>query len=201
MIKRLVLLFLALSPFLAYAATGCDLNDPDRDVKRLFPTSTGYKTSYASIQKSGGKATLAAVEKALGDKFGGLYETIDAPYTIYTIYKGNSVIGYVHGVNQKGAYGGLQVFLALDTKGKITGFYYQKLSSKNAAKFKAAAFANQFTGLSLADFATLDIKTGKGTGKAALIKNPSTATDKDFLNTLRGVKKNLVLMNVFIYNK
>jgi hypothetical protein len=37
-----------------YAAVGCDLNDPDRDVKRLFPGSTGYKTLYVSITKKGG---------------------------------------------------------------------------------------------------------------------------------------------------
>ena len=32
----------------AWAAVGCDLNDPDRDVARLFPESTGYKTIYTS---------------------------------------------------------------------------------------------------------------------------------------------------------
>ena len=42
----------------AFAAVGCDLNDPDRDVSRLFPESTGYKTSYASIDKQGGEPML-----------------------------------------------------------------------------------------------------------------------------------------------
>ncbi len=200
--KKYLLLILGFClPLLLIAATGCDLNDPDNDVKRLFPTSTGYTTMYASLQKSGGKTALANVEKALGDKFTGLYETIDVSYTIYKIYNGKSLIGYIHGVNQKGEYGGLQVFLALDTKGKILKFYYQKLSSKNAAKFKAATFTSQFIGLTRADFATFDVKTGKGSGKVAAIKNPAPATDKDFLYTLRGVKKNLILMNTFIYKQ
>ncbi len=72
----------------AWAAVGCDLNDPDRDVARLFPESTGYKTIYTSILKKGGEPLLATVEKRLGDKFQGIYETIDVPYTIYEIFTG-----------------------------------------------------------------------------------------------------------------
>ena len=69
-----------------WGAVGCDLNDPDRDVARLFPESTGYKTIYTSIQKKGGEKLLATVETRLGDKFHGIYETIDVPYTIYEIF-------------------------------------------------------------------------------------------------------------------
>src|SRR5512143_2316057 len=82
----------------ARAAVGCDLNDPDRDVARLFPESSGYKTIYTSIVKQGGDKLLATVESRLGDRFQGLYETIDVPYTIYEIYSGKKKIGYIHGV-------------------------------------------------------------------------------------------------------
>ncbi|MDR3113444.1 MAG: hypothetical protein LBU09_03630, partial [Endomicrobium sp.] len=71
----------------ADAAAGCDLNDPDRDVKRFFPQSTSYKTDYFSISKLGGEPLLKTVEEKLGDNFSGIYETIDVPYTLYTIYK------------------------------------------------------------------------------------------------------------------
>ena len=50
----IAILFVFAAPA-AYAAVGCDLNDPDRDVKRLFPGSTGYKTIYFSIDRAGGK--------------------------------------------------------------------------------------------------------------------------------------------------
>ncbi len=194
-------MIMGLIPVVAFAATGCDLNDPDADVKRLFPQSTGYKTSYMSLTKIGGKTALAEVEKRLGDKFTGLYEQVDVPYTLYTIYKGKSLLGYIHGVNQKGEYGGLQVFLALDAKGTISAFYIQKLSSKQGAKYKNASFGAQFKGLQLADFATLNIKTGSGSGKAAAIKNPVSKGSVDFLAILRAVKKNLILMDMFVYHK
>ena len=73
-----LLLVLAGSPA-AWGAVGCDLNDPDRDVARLFPGSTGYKTAYVSIDRKGGEPLLAKIETRLGDKFHGLYETIDVP--------------------------------------------------------------------------------------------------------------------------
>ena len=201
MLKSFALLALLVLPILLTAATGCDLNDPDADVKRLFPESTGYKTSYLSLTKIGGKTALQEVEKRLGDRFTGSYEQVDVPYTLYTIFRDKTLIGYVHGVNQKGQYGGLQVFLALNPQGKIIAFYFQKLSSKQGKLFKSKEFASQFKGLSLRDFADLNIKTGIGTGKAAAIKNPTPDARTDFLATLRGVKKNLILMDMFVFNK
>jgi hypothetical protein len=178
-----------------YAAVGCDLNDPDRDVKRLFPASTGYKTAYMSLEKSGGKELLEQVENRLGDKFTGLYETIDVPYTVYTIFKGKEVLGYIHGINQKGRYGGLQVFLAYDTRGKITDFYYQKLTSKEAKVMRSRDFAAQFKGLWLADFKNYDPLSHGGI--PANIKGEGG----DFFATLRAVKKNLILMDIFVFGK
>lgn len=197
--RYLALLLLAILPFAWHAATGCDLNDSDADVKRLFPQSTGYKTLYMSLQKTGGKEALKRVEQSLGDKFSGTYETIDVPYSIYRVFKGKDVIGYVHGVNQKGLFGGLQVFLALDTTGVIKDFYFQKLSSKDAAKFKDKKFTAQFKGLSLTDFRSYSIATGKGNSRINQIKNPSTNPKNDFAAIMRAVKKNLALMQEFIY--
>ena len=185
----------------SWAAVGCDLNDPDRDVARLFPGSTSYKTVYVSIQQRGGEALLAKIEERLGDKFRGLYETIDVPYTLYEIYQGKQKIGYIHGVNQKGQYGGLQVFLALDLEGNIKAFYYQKLTSKFGKQFRDPKFGQQFVGLSLKDFYNYDVLPGKttGPGKVEEIKNPVPEAESDFRASLRAVKKNLILMDEFIY--
>ncbi|GBR72740.1 hypothetical protein NO1_0236 [Candidatus Termititenax aidoneus] len=190
------------------AAVGCDLNDPDRDILRIgtYYTSLSpritYKTEYLSLTKLGGEKTLRAVEERLGDKFSGLYETIDVPYTLYTLYQGEKIIGYVHGINQKGKYGGLQVFLAYDTRGVIKHFYYQKLTSRKAAELRSAEFAGQFAGLSLQDFLSYAVQTGSG-GSAGVqaIQNPSPEDAADFLATLRAVKKNLILMDIFVFNK
>ena len=193
-------LVLAAAAFLLHAAVGCDLNDPDRDVKRLFPGSTGFKTLYVSISKKGGDELLKRIEARLGDRFTGLFETADVPYTMYEIYKGEDLVGYIHGVNQKGTYGGLQVFLALDTAGVIRGFYYQKLTSKAAKAFRSLAFGEQFRGLSLEDFYKYDVASGREdpAGPVGRIANPDPGAEKDFRATLRAVKKNLILVDEFL---
>ena len=183
----------------AWAAVGCDLNDPDRDVARLFPESTGYKTIYMSILKKGGQPLLATVEKRLGDKFKGIYETIDVPYTIYEIYRDRKKVGYIHGVNQKGQFGGIQVFVVLDIAGTMKGFYIQKMTSRYAGKLRDAGFGKQFVGLTLKDFEQYDVVTGKASGKVEAIKNPASEAEDDFRAALRATKKNLILMDEFVF--
>ena len=195
LISILILALLPGHPGGAFAAVGCDLNDPDRDVKRLFPDSTGYRTAYLSVGKTGGESLLRQVEERLCDKFSGIYETMDVPYTVYTILKGKDTIGYIHGINQKGQYGGLQVFLAFDATGTISDFYYQRLTGKDAAAMRTPEFAAQFKGLSLADFASYNPVTRVGI--PGIIK---PGKNDDFFATLRAVKKNLILMEYFIFN-
>jgi len=182
------------------AAVGCELNDPDRDVKRLFPQSTGYKTEYVSIVRQGGETLLRKIEARLGDTYKGLFETIDVPYTMYRIYEGADLIGFIHGVNQKGRYGGIQVFLALDLEGKIKAFYLQKLTSQSAALLRDPAFGKQFVGLGLEDFDAYDPAAGTARpgSRVAALNNPAPDAEDDFKAALRGTKKNLILCDVFL---
>jgi len=184
----------------AFGAVGCDLNDPDRDVARLFPDSSGYRTYYASIDKRGGEPLLRRVEKRLGDRFHGLYETIDVPYTIYEVTSGKKKIGYIHGVNQKGQFGGIQVFVALNMEGRIKSFYIQKMTSQWAKKLRDPVFGKQFIGLTLKDFESYDPVTGKGSGKMVEIQNPAPEAVTDFRAALRALKKNLVLLDEFVFS-
>jgi len=181
-----------------WGAVGCDLNNPDRDVARLFPGSTGYKTVSVEVQKLGGDKLLAKIEARLRDQLSGLYETVDVPYTIYVIYAKEKKIGYIHGVNQKGAYGGIQIFLVLDLDQRIKSLYIQKMSGAYAGKFYDEQFRKQFAGLTLADFEQYEVATGEATGKVVAIKNPAPEADYDFKRTLRGIKKNLILVNEFL---
>ncbi|MGB9907769.1 MAG: hypothetical protein ACPLRR_10345 [Candidatus Saccharicenans sp.] len=191
----------ALNPLPMLAAVGCDLNDPGRDIKLLFPESTGFRTFYVSVKDSGGQPLLEKIEQELGDRFTGLYETIDVPYTVYEIYRDKEIIGYVHGVNQKGRYGGVQVFLALTPREKIIGFYIQKFTGKGARQFRSPDFATQFQGLKLKDFENYQVRTGSEnpSGPVSRIKNPVPESEDDFRAILRAVKKNLILMKYLVF--
>ncbi len=210
--KKIVFLAIIITAFFSYiltysisafGAVACSLNDPDRDIKRIFPQSTGYKTTITTIKERGGDKLAKEIEKSLGDKLDPIFEANDVPYTFYTILKGKEIIGYVHGVNQKGTYGGMQIILAVDTKGKILDFYYQKMTSPEANKFKDEKWTSQFKGLTLSDFYHHDAMKGTECpdDKLAKIKSPSEKNKKDFVNTLRGIKMNLILLDKFIFTK
>lgn len=191
-------LIMRLSSGPAWGAVGCDLNDPARDVKRLFPGSTGFKTVEIELRNLGGTSVAARVEAKLRDKLHGLYETINVPYTVYIIYANKKKIGYIHGVNQKGRYGGISIFLALDLNQRIKTFYIQKMTGQYAGKFRDAKFGSQFVGLTLDDFEQYDVISGKTTGKVSRIRNPAPEAAQEFKYILRGTKKNLLFVNEFL---
>jgi hypothetical protein len=180
----------------AFAAVGCDLNDPNNDVVRLYPESTSYKTTYVSLDKP----LLRRVEMRLGERFKAIYEPLEVPYTLYHIYNDKKVVGYIHGVNQKGQFGVIQVFVALDLSGIIKSFYIQKMSSPWAKKLRDSKFGRQFVGMSLKDFDSYDPISGKGSGRLAEIRNPAPEAETDFYAVLRALKKNLVLMDEWVFS-
>ena len=157
------------------------------------------RQSYTSVLQKGGEQRLARIETKLGDKFHGLYETIDIPYTIYVMFNDKKMIGYIHGVNQKGQFGGIQVFLALDLEGQIKTFYIQKMTGQYAGEFRDPKFGRQFTGLTRKDFDQYDVTSGKASARIGTIKNPAPPAAADFLSILRAAKKNLILMEEFVY--
>jgi hypothetical protein len=83
--------------------------------------------------------------------------------------------------------------------GRIKSFYIQKMTSQWAKKLRDAKFGRQFTGLTLKDLETYDPASGKGSGKMTEIRNPSPEAEEDFRASLRALKKNLVLMDEFVY--
>jgi hypothetical protein len=183
----------------ALAAISCELNYPASDVVRLFPDSTSYKTVYFSFAQRGGEPLLRKVEARLGG-VPALYAPLNVPYVLYEVYRGNKKVGYVHGVNQKGQFGVLEVFVSLDMEGTIKAFYIQRIAGSWGRKFTSPKFGRQFVGLNLKDFERYDTVNVKGTGKVAAIENPAPEAVTDFFGVLRAVKKNLVLMDEFFYS-
>jgi hypothetical protein len=197
-------LLVGAAPRPAHAIQGCTLNDPDRDIRRLFPDSTDYRTTYIALSDRGGDADRSWLGARLGAELDTVYEAVDLPYAYYEVLKGKEILGFVFGVNQKGRYGGMQVILATDPKGVIKGAYFQKLSTPARKAFVAESFTGQLTGLSLKDFYFHQGYKAMGktpdADKVAAIAPPKDggdATAQDFRATLRGVKKALILFDHF----
>lgn len=190
-----------LVPHYAAAIQGCTLKNPDRDVRKLFPLATDYRSHFVSLKDRGGEKKLSWLAERLGDKLDPVYEAADLPYAYYEVLNGEKVIGFVFGVNQKGRYGGMQLILATDTKGAILDFYYQKLSAPDRKAFTNASFTDRFKGLALADFyyyaGYRKLGEKRAEDKVGAIKAPgkSEATADDFKATIRGLTKALILFD------
>jgi hypothetical protein len=188
-------------------AIGCTLSNPAEDLKYLFPEITSYREDAKDLGRlKDGQALYKKLQERLGSDLDPVYEAFDTPYTVYRVFKGDETIGVVHGVNVPGKGGVIQVFLTTDPKtAEIRTLFFQRLESAAAAELRAKAFRAQFQGLTLADFYKHDYyaiaEPASDKDKLALIKDPTTdpAAKPDYQSTLRGIRKNLILLDIFVY--
>jgi hypothetical protein len=196
-------LLLLIRAQVALAAIGCTLSNPAPDLKYLYPAMTSYREEshdLATIPE--GVAMFGKLKSRLGSDLDPVYETFDTPYTVYTVFAEERTIGIVHGVNVPGQGGVIQVFLATDpASGRIERFFFQRLESPAGKALKGKGFRAQFTGLGLADFYKHDyyVKADPTStqDRLAAIRDPGAGAD--FLASVRGVRKNLILLDLFVY--
>lgn len=197
------------APQEAAAAIGCTLSNPTQDLRYLFPQMTSYKEDLKEFTRlKDGKELFQALKERLGSDLDPIYETYETPYTVYSVFQGKAKVGVVHGVNVPGKGGVIQVFLSTDPEtGTIRRFFFQRLESPAAKALKGKEFRAQFEGLSLADFYKHDYyaaaEPGADADKVAKIKPPElgAAGKPDYNASLRGVRKNLILLDFFVYGR
>jgi hypothetical protein len=200
-------MLLLLMPAEARAAIGCTLSNPAQDLKYLFPDMTTYKEEARQLDKMKNGATLFKnLRERLGSDLDPVYETYETPYTVYSVFKGSSLIGIVHGVNVPGKGGVIQVFISTDPgSGEIRSFFFQRIESPAAKALKNKAFRAQFTGLTLADFYKHDYfavaEPTNSKDRVGRIAAPDVGESgkQDYQASLRGLRKNLILLDMFIY--
>src|SRR4051795_3339778 len=209
MTRLLVFLALAIAsaPQQLLAAIGCTLSNPAEDLKFLYPEMTTFKEELMEFSKiKDGAAAFKGLRARLGSDLDAIYETYETPYTVYSVFKGQAKIGIVHGVNVPGKGGVIQVFLSTDpATGEIRSFFFQRLESPAARQLRSKEFRAQFAGLTLGDFYKHDYYAAAEPGAkadkvAAITAPPLDASGRpDYQAALRGVRKNLILLDCFVY--
>ena len=210
--KRLITVIIAaalLAPSPAWAAIGCTLSNPAQDLKYLFPQMSSYKEELLEFPRlKDGAELYKAFEQRVGGALDPIYETYETPYTVYFVYKGKERVGVVHGVNVPGKGGVIQVFLSTDPKSAdIRKFFFQRLESPAAKALRAKEFRAQFEGMTLADFYKHDYYAAADPGakgdRLAAITTPALGAEskQDHQAALRGIRKNLILLDFFVYGR
>jgi len=205
----LLILAAVATPQHAAAAIGCTLSNPAEDLKYLYPEMTTYKEELKEFRTvKDGTELFNGLKARLGSDLDPIYETFETPYTVYSVFKGRTKIGIVHGVNVRGKGGVIQVFLSMDpATSEIKSFFYQRLESPAARQLRSKEFRVQFTRLTLADFYKHDYYAAADPGskadKIAAVKPPpiDPGGQADYEATLRGIRKNLILLDFFVYGR
>ena len=198
-----------LLPQTMFGAIGCTLSNPAEDLKYLYPEMTTFKEDLKEFPRlTDGAALFKGLKSRLGSDLDAIYETYETPYTVYSVYKGATKIGIVHGVNVPGKGGVIQVFLSLDpVTAEIRSFFYQRLESPAAKQLRSKEFRAQYAGLTLADFYKHDyyakVQPASKADKVAAIKPPVVDANgkPDYEASVRGIRKNLILLDYFIYGQ
>ena len=192
-----------------FGAIGCTLSNPAEDLKYLYPEMTSFKEELNEFPRlKDGSGFFKGLKARLGSDLDSIYETYETPYTVYIVFKGSSKIGIVHGVNVPGKGGVIQVFLSMDpATAQIKSFFFQRLESPAARQLRAKEFRTQFNGLTLADFYKHDyyaaVEPAAKADRVAGIKPPALEASglPDYQASLRGVRKNLILLDCFVYGR
>lgn len=200
---------LLVGPQKVLAAIGCTLSNPAADLKYLYPEMTTYKEELNEFPRlKDGAALYKALRERLGSDLDPIYEGYETPYTIYSVFNGQRKIGIVHGVNVPGKGGVIQVFLSMDPDTTaIRSFFFQRLESPAARELRNKEFRKQFDGLTLADFYKHDYYAAADPGAkadkvAAIHPPPLDASGRpDYVASLRGIRKNLILLDFFVYGR
>lgn len=208
--KIVIMTFIILSSHTIWAAIGCTLTNPAEDLKYLFPSMTSYKEDLKEFPRiKDGQKLFADFKERLGSDLDPIYESFETPYTIYNVFKGQEKLGVVHGVNVPGKGGVIQIFLSTDPKsGDIKKFYFQRLESPAAQVLKNPDFRKQFENLNLGDFykndyfkATKKANEKDRVGKIKPPKDLDSNSKHDYEATIRGLRKNLILLDFFVYDR
>lgn len=206
----IALLCSVLAPRAASAAIGCTLSNPALDLKYVYPAMTSYKEdifSFSTLRE--GKVAFAGFPTRLGAALDPVFDLFDTPYTVYSVYQGDQLIGIVHGVNVPGRGGVIQIFLSIDpTQRTIRELFFQRLESNAAKLFRDTTFRKQFAQLSLADWYMSDyyekIDPNHERALSQKLTAPSGLSEssrQDYHAIMGGTRKNLVLLDIFLFNR
>src|SRR6266705_364919 len=149
------------APQQVFGAIGCTLSNPAQDLKYLYPEMTTYKEDLNEFPRlKDGAALFKALRERLGSDLDPIYETFETPYSVYTVFQGQTKLGIVHGVNVPGKGGVIQVFLSTDPKtAEILSFFFQRLESPAARPLRSKEFRSQFDGPTRGDSYLPDYNT------------------------------------------
>ena len=134
-------------------------------------------------------ARHARLEQSLGE-LDPVYETLEVPYTLYTVRSEGRVLGYVFGANQRGSYSNIQVIAIVNAAMELRQIYLQKIRSPAFETFQSPEFLRSLARIPLERFPSFQDCYLRGRCGSVPVEDPTSGTEAgDFQAILRGLAK------------
>lgn len=173
----------------ALAATGCSLDNPEEDLRRLFPTMTDFTVAVTSFAVQAPERH-PELSRLLGDAIDPVYEAPEVPYNLYTVIANGTVLGHVFGTNQRGTYSSIQVIAVTGPGFDLTQIYLQKLRSPAYKQLQDPVFLEDLATIPMVDFPKLAACYVRGECAGVSVPDPSGGEQvEDYRHLLRGLAK------------
>ena len=100
------------------AAPLCPWREPEKDLKMIFPTATGYKVETR---------ILSGLRVELRERLGRAPAPDENALHFYSIYREETFLGTVLTRRIKGEHGAIELVLATDLERRVCGLHFQRL--------------------------------------------------------------------------
>ncbi len=121
----------------------CVWRNPDKDIKKIFPKATGYKSIIRRYDKKEKEKIETFINKEL--------DPDETEFTFYLIFSNKKRIGTVLTHTEKGQYGAIEVVIGLDSLNKVQKVLIQRDREVKSKELRSENFLNQFIGKSFQD--------------------------------------------------
>lgn len=170
-------------------AQNCSLRNPDRQIYKMYPNATSYKTITKPITKE----IRIEIETMLGSPLR-LREI--GKHSACVVLNGKAPIGFVHARTEIGQRGALELVWAYDLDLTLVDFEVQRCRERNGDLIKSNAFRSKLVGSDLSTLRSYLIKKNLDVNVQAL-DLPNKAKSIAHTTVLCGVTTRIVTELVF----
>jgi hypothetical protein len=173
----IVILGLFYAPNTSYGQAYCELRDPTKSIHDLYPESSTFQSIVRTIDKDMRSRINKLIPLTEGVHFNELGQ-----HTLYSIFKKERPLGYVHSRSEQSRWGLIEVAWSIGLDMKIKDFRFQRCRNPKKRSLEAAEFRAQLKGKALSELRVMlskdckslnsNFKSPKGAEKlcAALIR-------------------------------
>lgn len=131
---------------------GTRLQNYQQELKIVFPEATRIEEYTFLPREWGGITLMGLIGRLVGSRAKKPYEAIDTRRYLYRAFKGNEVLGVVHGSSIQATSQTIDIFAYYDAQGNVKDIRIDKAPASVLSKLSSGGYLKQFLNRPAGDF-------------------------------------------------